>query len=61
MYLVRHYGLECLRTAKFILLSTALKDDSLMTSITVTNDIKKSYAGAEYVTVPKDLKLMLLN
>jgi hypothetical protein len=43
MSLVLLYGLEYLRTAKFILLSSVLKNDSLMTWITINYDIKKSH------------------
>jgi hypothetical protein len=35
--------MEYLRTAKFILLSAVLKDDSLMTWITINYNIKKSH------------------
>ena len=43
MSLVRLYDLVCLRTTKFILSSNVLKDESLMTSITINYNIKKSY------------------
>jgi len=43
MSVVRLYGLVCLRIVKFIFLSTVLKDDSLMTWITIAYNIKKSY------------------
>jgi len=43
MSLVRLYDFVCLRTAKFILPSTVLKDDSLMTSVTINYNIQKSY------------------